>query len=28
LWVMTKLGKADRNARGRQGMEELELGWF
>jgi DNA processing protein len=28
LWVMTKLGKADRKARGRQGMEELELGWF
>ena len=27
-WVMTKLGKADRKFRGRQGMEELQLGWF
>lgn len=27
-WVMTRLGKADRKARARQGMDELELGWF
>ena len=27
-WVMTKLGRADRKARGRPGMEELQLGWL